>query len=302
MSSVTLIDVSPRDGFQPIKPWIDTNDKLEIIKGLVEAGFKRVESGAFVSPTAVPQMKDASEIWGEIQTISTARFSFLVPNAKGFERAIDVGVKDIVFVVSVSEAHNQANVHRSVDASIIELGRMIDQYKDVDYNLRVNLATCFDCPFDGLINEDAVLKVIKTIIDFGKPVEFGICDTTGRAMPDHVERLFSKLLSMFSNEAAQWVFHGHDTYGLGVANALAAYKAGIRLFDVAAAGLGGCPFAPGATGNTASEDVVFTFENMGISTGIDLAKLLAVSDRASMFEGACSGGHVRGIPRRRVLA
>lgn len=302
MKSVTLVDVSPRDGFQPIQPWISTDDKLEVIRGLVRAGFSRIEAGAFVSPRAVPQMKDAVEIWDDIRSIDDARFAFLVPNAKGFELAVAAGVREVVYVVSVSEAHNQANVHRSVEDSLAELGRMIGQYSNTGVGLRINLATCFDCPFDGRVLEDTVYSVVETILASGAQPEFGICDTTGRAMPDHVESLCSGLIERFGTEGVGWAFHGHDTYGLGVSNALAAYRAGVRVFDVAAAGLGGCPFAPGATGNTAAEDIVFTFENMGIATGVDLSKLLAVADRAASLEGACSGGHIRSIPRGRILA
>ncbi|NVK41493.1 MAG: hydroxymethylglutaryl-CoA lyase [Oceanospirillaceae bacterium] len=302
MKSVTLVDVSPRDGFQPIKPWISTEDKLEVIRGLVRAGFSRVEAGAFVSPRAVPQMKDAVDIWQEVRDHKDVRFSFLVPNAKGFELAVAAGVREVVYVVSVSEAHNQANVHRSVEDSLAELSRMIELYGGSGVGLRVNLATCFDCPFDGRVPEEAVYRAVETILATGAQPEFGICDTTGRAMPDHVESLCRGLIERFGTERAGWAFHGHDTYGLGVSNALAAYRAGVHVFDVAAAGLGGCPFAPGATGNTAAEDIVFTFENMGIDTGVELSKLLAVADRAASLEGACSGGHIRSLPRARILA
>ena len=167
--------------------------------------------------------------------------------------------------------------------------------------LRVNAATSFDCPFEGRIDEDAVYAALDQVLSFGHEVEIGLCDTTGRALPDHVAGLCEGAIRRFSGGVAKWAYHGHDTFGLGVANALYAYDAGVRVFDASVAGLGGCPFAPGATGNTASEDLVFTFENMGISTGVDLAKLLDVAEDVAALPDTDTGGHIRIVPRKRVL-
>ena len=179
---------------------------------------------------------------------------------------------------------------------------MIEAGKDVEgFKLRVNAATSFDCPFEGRIDEDAVYRCIEQVLAFDYPVEIGLCDTTGRALPDHVAGLCAGAIERFSGGVANWAYHGHDTFGLGVANALYAYDAGVRVFDASVAGLGGCPFAPGATGNTASEDLVFTFEHMGIDTGVDLAKLLDVAEEVAALPDTDTGGHIRIVPRKRVL-
>jgi hydroxymethylglutaryl-CoA lyase len=300
MSAVEIVEVGPRDGFQAVVPLIPTDEKIRICQGLVGTGIKRLEAGAFVSPRAIPQMADIKEVLRAIGKPEGLRLSVLVPNAKGGLMALEEGVDEIVFVISVSEAHNRSNVSRSVEESFADLARLLEAAPR-PFRLRLNLATCFDCPFEGKIDPDRVRQAVEKALTLAPELEFGICDTTGRAFPDHVRNLMSTLLSRYGSEQTSFAFHGHDTYGLGIANALAAYEAGTRIFDVAAGGLGGCPFAPGATGNTATEDLVFTFENMGISTGIDLDKLLAVADRAVVIPGACIGGHVRSLPRQRVL-
>ncbi len=302
--TVEICDVAPRDGFQVVGPWIETADKIAVVEGLVGAGFQRIETGAFVSPKAVPQMKDTADVHKGVQRPAGVRLSTLIPNVKGAELALAAGIADLVYVFSASESHNQSNVRRSTEDSIEELGRVIDIGKERDdFRLRVNVATVFDCPFEGRVPEDRVYRCIEASLAYGLACEFGLCDTTGRAFPDHVASVVDGCRTRFGDRAnATWAFHGHDTFGLGVANALYAYEAGVRVFDAACAGLGGCPFAPGATGNTASEDLVFTFENMGIATGIDLAKLLDVAERVARLPGVATGGHIRAVPRKRALA
>lgn len=300
--SVEICDVAPRDGFQVVPTWIPTETKIAVVEGLAQAGFKRIETGAFVSPKHVPQMADTAEVH-EKANVPGVRLTALVPNLRGAENAIAAGVNDIVYVFSVSESHNKENVRRPVAASIEELGEVIARGRDVPgFKLRINAATVFDCPFEGRVSEDAVYAAIEKSLAFDFPAEFGLCDTTGRALPDHVAGVCAGVQERFKGGVDGWAYHGHDTFGLGVANALYAYDAGIRLFDAAAAGLGGCPFAPGATGNTASEDLVFTFENMGIDTGVDLEKLLEVAETIAALPDTVTGGHLRAVPRRRALA
>ncbi len=306
-SAIEIVEVAPRDGFQAIKPFIPTETKISVCKGLIEAGFKRLEVGAFVSPKAIPQLADTAEVHAalfEQAEANTVRLSTLVPNATGGRRALDAGISDLVFVVSASDAHNQSNVRRSVTASLEELRALVDAGRDVQgFRLRVNIATVFDCPFEGRTPEAAVRNIIETVLEMSVPVEFGLCDTTGRAFPDHVGSLCGELVEQYASErSVGWAFHGHDTFGLGVANALYAYNGGIRIFDAAAAGLGGCPFAPGASGNTASEDLVFTFDNMNIPTDLDLDKLLDAATSVETLPGAETGGHVRRLPRARICA
>jgi hydroxymethylglutaryl-CoA lyase len=300
--AIQIVDVAPRDGFQAVKAPIPTVSKIEVSKALAAANFKRIEVGSFVSPKAIPQMADTKDVHAALSGLSDVRLSTLVPNAIGAKNAIEAGVSDLVFVLSASESHNQSNVKRSVSNSFGELEKIVDMGKCVEgFMLRFNIATVFDCPFEGRVLEQTVQDIIAQAVDLDFPIEFGLCDTTGRAFPDHVASFCSQVIEQYkSNKDIGWAFHGHDTYGLGVANALYAYDAGVRVFDAAAAGLGGCPFAPGASGNTASEDLVFTFENMGVATGIDLEKLLDVAALIDAFPDVDTGGHVRSLPRKRI--
>ncbi len=300
--SVQIVDVAPRDGFQAVSTWIPTETKIDIVRLLLNTRLKRVETGAFVSPKAIPQMADTAEVHASIDLSADQRLPTLIPNLKGAVNAFAANITDVVYVLSVSESHNKSNVRRPVAASLDELMKVIEIGRDrPDFRLRANIATAFDCPYEGRIEIDAVSRALEPIVDTGIPVEFGICDTTGRAFPDQVADLFEKCVERFSRTGIDWCFHGHDTYGLGIANALYAYQAGVRVFDAAAAGLGGCPFAPGASGNTATEDLVFTFHNMGIQTGIDLAKLTETAGVIAALPGVATGGHIRQLPKKRIL-
>lgn len=303
--SIEIVDVAPRDGFQAVKTPISTATKINVSKALIGANFKRVEVGAFVSPKAIPQMadtKDVHDALGAARQNADVRLSTLVPNAQGAKNAIEAGISDLVFVLSASESHNQSNVNRSVSDSLGDLEKIVEMGRSIDgFLLRVNIATVFDCPYEGRVPEQVVLTIIEHALALEVPIEFGLCDTTGRAFPDHVRSFCGYVIDTYKSRSdIGWAFHGHDTYGLGVANALYAYDAGIRVFDSAAAGLGGCPFAPGASGNTASEDLVFTFENMGVSTGIDLDKLLDAAAMIDALPDVDTGGHVRSLPRNRI--
>jgi hydroxymethylglutaryl-CoA lyase len=304
---VQIVEVAPRDGFQAVKPFIPTHTKIAVVEALMEAEYRRLEVGAFVSPKAIPQMADTAKIHAVFAVKSSTRpvrLSTLVPNAIGGQMALDAGVRDLVFVLSASESHNHSNVRRTIAESQEELEIIVTAGRQIDgFQLRVNIATVFDCPYEGRTPEKAVLDIIEHTLEMGIPIEFGLCDTTGRGFPDHVATLCGELVDKHkADTSVAWAFHGHDTYGLGVANALSAYNAGIRIFDAAAAGLGGCPFAPGASGNTASEDLVFTFENMGISTGVDLNKLLDATALIDSLPDVDTGGHVRLLPRLRISA
>ncbi|MEQ1714665.1 MAG: hydroxymethylglutaryl-CoA lyase, partial [Hyphomicrobium sp.] len=223
-------------------------------------------------------------------------------NAKGADRAVKAGVKELSWVVSVSDTHNKNNVRRSHADSMREFEAAWPSIKTSGVKLRFNLATCFDCPFEGRIAEKDVYRALERVLATASDVEVAICDTTGRAATNHVADLTAGVVSAFGSNRITFAFHGHDTYGLGVANAIAAFNSGIDVIDGAAAGLGGCPFAPGASGNTATEDLVFAFEHMGISTGIDLAKLLPAADLAAACAPKDAAGRLRTVPRPRALA
>lgn len=302
MSEVTLMEVAPRDGFQVVKPFIPTDTKIAVIEALAEAGLRRMEIGSFVSPKALPQMADIGDILKRAKLPPGLGLMALVPNRKGLEAALAAGIKQISWVISVSETHNQNNVRRSVEQSFQDLESTWRDLGGQVELLRFNLATCFDCPFEGRTPEPKVIAAVERGLGFLDRVEFGICDTTGRAANDHVRGLFEALIARFARPGVTFAFHGHDTYNLGVANALAAYGAGVRVFDGAAGGLGGCPFAPGASGNTATEDLVFAFEHMGVPAGIDFPKLLAAADMAAAVAPEQAGGRLRTVPRKRALS
>lgn len=302
MSRVEIVEVAPRDGLQNIARFIPTEDKISLIRNLYATGIRRMEIGSFVSPKAVPQMSDMEDVVKGLGPLPGLRKVALVPNSKGASRAIAAGLDDLIFVISMSEAHNMSNVRRPVDASIEDFGRTlaeIDPHRKL--SIRVGLATTFHCPFVGVMNEDDVLRTMRKIASLREGLELTLADTTGMADPSHVGRFAKRCLAEFGN-SVKWSFHGHDTAGFGIANVLAALDAGVRSFDGAAAGLGGCPFAPGATGNIATEDLVYLFSRMGIETGVDLASLLEVAEAAAGFSPTPTGSHALAMPRRRVLA
>ena len=289
--AVSIVEVGPRDGYQGIKPFIPTPTKIDFLRRLVRAGLHRIEIGSFVSASALPQLADTREILAACAGIRDIAPQVLVPNERYGRLAVEAGSNFLAFVVSVSEAHNRNNVRRSPLESVDEYGRLLAALPD-GVAMRLNIATAFDCPFDGRVAEADVIALLDRLVAMRADVELCLCDTTGRASPDHVERLFKACMARFSG-VARWAMHAHDTYGLGLANVNAAWRQGVRVFDASFAGLGGCPFAPGATGNVATEDVVWMFERMGIATGVDLAALIPVARDGARIEGGLPGGRVR---------
>lgn len=302
MSRVEILEVAPRDGFQAVKAFIPTESKIALIEALAACGFSRIEIGSFVSPKALPQMSDTPEILKHVRLPAGTRVMALVPNAKGLHLAIEAGVREISWVISVSESHNRSNVNRSVDESFRDFTAAWQDLGQERPKLRLGLSTCFDCPWEGRVPEDAVVRCVERVITVAPDVEIGICDTTGRAATNHVGSLLGRLIPRYAGDRVTFAYHGHDTYGLGVANAIEAWRQGVRVIDGAAGGLGGCPFAPGAAGNTASEDLVFAFEHMGVETGVDFARLLSAADRVAAVAPDQSGGKLRSVPRRRALS
>lgn len=295
MNHVCVMEVGPRDGFQSIEPFIPTDIKIKLIKNLGNCGFSRMELGSFVSPARLPQMADAREILAAVGERLANGGAVLVPNVKGAQFASAAGARGLVTVISATESHNQANIGRSIEGSMNELGQIL-RTAPRDIFIRLNIATSFHCPFEGPVSARSVAAIVGPAVEARPGIEIGLCDTIGKAMPTEVSALFGGCMREFPN--CTWAFHGHDTYGFGVANVLAAYEAGVRVIDSAAGGLGGCPFAPGASGNVATEDVVYTFERLGISTGIDFESLLSVADQMTKVPGAVMGGHIRDVMLR----
>ncbi|MEN3794283.1 hydroxymethylglutaryl-CoA lyase [Fulvimarina sp. MAC3] len=299
-TTVTLLEVAPRDGFQSIHDPLPTGEKIAIIEDLVASGVSRMELGSFVSPKAIPQMADMGEIAAHFKDRTGCRMSVLVPNAKGAGLALSAGYPDLVFVVSVSEAHNKANVNQSVAQSLDQLRAIVSEAGDGGAGLRVDFGTSFDCPFTGTVPLEDVRRVFAEALEIAPKAEFALCDTTGRADPMMVAHRFKTVMADGPADAV-WAFHGHDTFGMGIANALFAHSVGVEIIEGAAAGLGGCPFAPGATGNTATEDLHFAFEEGGIATGINRGRLLDAADRIAALPGAKTASHLRIVPRTRAL-
>lgn len=302
MDRVEIVEVGPRDGVQSVPTWIPTETKVQLIEALIAAGVRRLEVTSFISPKAIPQMRDAEDVVRALRPHPDVHRMALIPNTKGAVRALEAGIDELIFVVSMSEAHNQSNVRRPISQSLDDLQTLLQEVDaEGRLKMRVGLATSFDCPFDGRVNEADVLRNIERIVAIRPGMELALSDTTGMATPEHVRRLAGEAIRQFG-DVASFGFHGHDTAGFCIANVLAAYEAGIRTFDGSVAGLGGCPFAPGATGNVATEDLVYLFHRMGIDTGIDLDRYLDVCAMAVSFPDGVTGGHVRLMPRQRVMS
>jgi hydroxymethylglutaryl-CoA lyase len=303
MSDIEICEVGPRDGLQSVAQWVPTETKVALIRALLDSGIKVMEVGSFVSPKAIPQMQDIVEVLAQLGPLpKDVKALALVPNAKGARRALDAGVTDLEFVISMTDSHNQSNVRRPTAQSIADLKELLQEVDDKrQLKVRVGLACSFDCPYEGRVPERQVLANAEKILAIRDDIELTIPDTTGMATPDHVAALTKQAMTQFGTKP-NWGLHVHDTAGFAIANIYAAFQNGIRIFDASVAGLGGCPFAPGATGNVATEDVVYFFERMGVSTGIDLEKLILAGDIAEALPGAMTGGHARKIQRHRRIA
>ncbi|WP_279326757.1 hydroxymethylglutaryl-CoA lyase [Bacillus litorisediminis] len=278
---VTIIEVGPRDGLQNEKQFVPTEIKTKFITALSDSGISEMEITSFVSPKWVPQMKDASDIVRASNSIPKKKI-VLVPNEKGIARALEENCNALAVFVGVSDTFNKKNINKTTKESLNELIPTIRRLKQMGIFLRACISTAFYCPFEGKIEKEKVIELCQAFVDSGID-ELSVADTIGMANPIESYDLFTDLKSLFPNTLI--TAHFHDTRKMALANILASLQAGVDRFDSSAGGLGGCPFAPGATGNVATEDVVFMLHQMGIETGIDLAKLLdAIDVIASQME------------------
>jgi hydroxymethylglutaryl-CoA lyase len=269
-------EVGLRDGLQMVKTILSPDQKLEWCRREVQAGITEVEVTSFVPARIVPQFADAEEVARAALGIPGLHASALVPNLRGAQRAFEVGVKKIDFVLSASDAHNLKNVRRSTDESMADFARIIearDQGGYHDVKVGAGIATAFGCTISGTVQESRVLEILDTMLGQGAD-EITIADTVGYANPGQVRRLMRQVMDRAGDRPV--ACHFHDTRGLGLANVYAALDAGVRAFDASLAGLGGCPFAPNATGNINTEDCVFLLESLGLDTGVDIEALLAL--------------------------
>ncbi|WP_397452372.1 hydroxymethylglutaryl-CoA lyase [Pseudomonas sp. NA-150] len=269
-------EVSSRDGLQIEPKWVETADKIALIDQLSLAGFSRIEAGSFVSPKAIPALRDGEEVFFGIQRQPGVTYVALVPNLRGAQRALSAGADELNLVMSASQTHNLANMRMRCEQSLTAFADIVAMAQDTSLSLNGSIATTFGCPFEGVIDEDRVMQFVDAYMELGMQ-GISLADTTGMANPRQVHRLVQRVLTRIP--ASQLTLHFHNTRGLGLSNVLAAYEAGARRFDASLGGLGGCPFAPGASGNICTEDLVNMCEEMGIDTGIDLPHLLAMSRR-----------------------
>jgi len=302
MKHATISEVAPRDGLQSIGPFVPTATKIALVEKLYAAGLRRMEVGSFVSPKAVPQMADTAAVLAAAMALPGLECTVLAPNRKGFELARAAGAHRVGLFMSVTEAHNKANVNRTRAESFVELSGIVRDAVSAGMKVRFNLSCAFHCPFEGVVPERDALDWIERAVALDPTMEIGIADTTGNAAPDQVQRVFAEAVRAWpgADGGPRVAFHGHDTYGMGVANCAGAWEAGCRVFDSAAGGLGGCPFAPGATGNVATEDLCWLFRRMGVSTDVDWAALLRASDYAAAIPHALPGGRMRGVKAARA--
>ena len=282
-------EVSPRDGLQIEPTWVETADKIALINQLSLAGFSRIEAGSFVSPKAIPALRDGNEVFRGITRQPGLTYVALIPNLRGAQRAIEAGADELNLVMSASQTHNLANMRMRCEQSLAAFADVAALASGTSLSLNGSIATTFGCPFEGRIDEDRVLQIVDAYLALGMH-GVTLADTTGMANPRQVFALVQRVLSRVP--ASALTLHFHNTRGLGLSNVLAAYEAGARRFDASLGGLGGCPFAPGASGNICTEDLVNLCDEMGIETGIDLPLLLNLSRGLPALLGHAMPGQV----------
>jgi hydroxymethylglutaryl-CoA lyase len=284
-----ICEVGTRDGFQIEPEFIPTEVKVEVVDRLSAAGLPRIEVTSFVSPKAVPQLRDAEAVMAKIARKPGTVYSALVPNDKGAVRAVDAGVDEIHTVVSASESHNLANVNMTIGESIVKLGAVAAVAERAGVGVYAGVSCSFGCPFEGEVPLRQLEWVVGRLVELGAR-GIGLADTTGMANPAQVARTLAALMPRFPG--VEWTLHTHDTRAMAIPNILAAMEAGVTHFDASIGGLGGCPFAPGASGNVCTEDLVHCLHAMGVETGIDLGALIATSQRVQEIVGRTLPGQI----------
>jgi hydroxymethylglutaryl-CoA lyase len=279
---VTICEVGTRDGFQIEPEFIPTDLKVEVVDRLSEAGLPRIEVTSFVHPRVVPALRDAEEVMARIRRRPGTLYAALVPNDKGAVRAVDAGADEIHTVVSASESHNLANVNMTVEESLAKLTAVAAVAARAGKRMIAGVSTAFGCPFEGAVPLSRLESVVARLVAMGAQ-GVSLADTTGVANPLQVRRVLDRLMPRFPG--IEWTLHTHDTRAMAIPNVLAALDRGVTHFDASIGGLGGCPFAPGASGNVCTEDLVHCLHAMEIETGVDLERLIATSRRVQEIVG-----------------
>jgi hydroxymethylglutaryl-CoA lyase len=296
---ITLREVGLRDGLQSIARILPTAQKLEWIRDAHAAGLREIEVGSFVPPKLLPQLADTAELVAYAKSLPNLVVSVLVPNLKGAERAMDSGADWMLLPLSASQAHSQANLRKSPDEVVAEIGAMVDarQSRGSSIRIEVGLSTALGCTIQGDVDTQEVLRLLRAVLALGVD-RVSLADTVGYADPRQVGELFARAREVAGDKLD--AAHFHDTRGLGVANVMAALHAGQTRFDACLAGIGGCPHAPGASGNVATEDLAYLFASMGVHTGVDFTRLMALREKvAQWLSGECLHGSIAqaGLPK-----
>jgi hydroxymethylglutaryl-CoA lyase len=273
-SRVAVVEVGPRDGLQNESASISTGDKITFVEKLADAGLPVIEVSSFVSPKWVPQMADAAEVFAGVTQRPGTRYTALVPNLEGLERAHAAGVREVGIVAAASDTFSRRNINQDVDASLDTYRAVCARASELEIRVRGYVSTAFGCPFEGEVSPTRVAAVAEALLNMGT-FEVAVSDTIGIAHPGRVRGVVAVIAERVPLHAI--ALHFHDTRGTALANVLTALELGIATYDASAGGLGGCPYAPGATGNLATEDLVYMLNGLGIETGIDLSALMAAS-------------------------
>lgn len=286
---IIFCEVGPRDGLQNEKTMLSIDQKVELIDGAAEAGVPIIEVGSFVSPKAVPQMADTDEVAKRIKRLPGVEYRCLVANKRGVERAIAAGLPKVKLTLSASESHARANLKKSIEELLAGFRDCASFARDNGAQVSGAISTAFGCPFEGKISKEKVAAIAEKFVELGI-TELSMSDTTGMANPRQVFETASYMREQFPE--VRWFLHLHNTRGMALANVVAGLQAGIIRYDASLAGLGGCPFAPGASGNSASEDMLHMFGEMGIGTGIDLDAMIALAKKLQGWVGHCTDSSV----------
>ena len=278
----SVYEVGPRDGLQNESQNVPVEDKQQLVEALVASGLARIEITSFVSPKWVPQLADAAELAKRLNAPEGVTFSALCPNAKGLERALSVGMKEIAVFLSASETHNKMNINKSVDTTLSVFSEIVPPAREAGLSVRAYLSTAWGCPYEGDIDPARVVQITEKLIGLGC-YQVAISDTIGVGTPRQTRDLLRRVDDALPKKAI--AMHMHDTRGTALANVLVGLEMGYRDFDASISGLGGCPYAPGAAGNLATEDLVFMLRGMGVETGVDLDKLIAAGEIAERVLG-----------------
>lgn len=280
--SVEVYEVGPRDGLQNELRMVSTRDKIRLIQALIAAGEKRIEVSSFVSPRWIPQLADAEEVLRQLGQVEGVAFSALVPNLKGLQRAADAGLKEAAVFISASESHSKKNINKSIDEAIAVSGEVAEAAARQGMRVRGYLSVVWGCPYEGKVPVERVVEICRRLAGMGL-YQLSLGDTIGIGTPRQTGELLEALLEHLEPEL--FALHLHDTRGTALANALVGLGYGIRTLDASIGGLGGCPYAPGAAGNLATEDLVFMLQGMGIETGIRMDKLVEAGELAQELIG-----------------